>query len=301
MLTDQIRCYSCKKNSVEKAFDKLGWTILKCNNCSLFRLKFTGSYDQFIKRYYSKGFFTGSKDRAGYFSYEGDRKAEGKNMQAYLQGVKRFKSSGKLLDVGCATGLFMLEAKGNGFDVYGVDVSDYAVKIAKSRFGRKVKNSSIEQVSYKSGSFDVITLFDVIEHLKDPIQVLKKLGYYLKDDGIIVINTGDADSLLAKIQGKDWHYFIPPQHFFYFSKNTLTDILEKAGFKVIQVDRKGKWLTLRYLFHLARQIQQDAIGKIGFALVGRIAPGKIPIYLNLFDNITVYAAKQGGKQRKTTT
>ena len=291
-------CYLCKENSVQAAFKKLGWTILRCQSCRLYSLDFNDSYSKFIREYYNKDFFTGSETRAGYYSYEGDRSAEEKNMRAYLEGIKKFKRSGKLLDVGCATGIFMVEAQKDGFEVYGIDVSDYAVKIAKKRFGKCVKRQSVEKAAYTKKKFDVITMFDVIEHLSDPKKVLDRLAMTLADDGLLVINTGDTESFLAKIQGRDWHFFIPPQHFFYFSEKTLRTLLAKSGFAVIQIDRKGKWLTLRYLFHLARQIQNDIFGKIGFALFGKNRLGRIPLYLNLFDNITVYATKQTQQKQK---
>ena len=285
------RCYLCKHKTLSGAFTKHGWTTLRCRNCGLLSLEFRGSYAKFIREYYDRRFFTGSDKRAGYCNYEGDRYTEGKNMDMYLSGIKKFKSSGNLLDVGCATGLFMLKAKAEGFNVYGVDVSDYAVEIAQKRFGTRVKRSSIENANFPKGKFDVVTLFDVIEHLKDPREVLGKLRTFLKDDGILVINTGDSGSFIAKFQGENWHYFIPPQHFFYFSQKTLRRLLQQTGFSAKKIEHKGKWLTLRYLFHLARQIQNDVLGHLGFALVGRNILGRIPVHLNLFDNITVYATK----------
>lgn len=290
-------CFLCGYEYPSQAFEKLGWRVLRCTQCGLFSLDFKNSYDSFIKRYYNKKFFTGSDDRAGYLDYEGDRQAEQRNMMTYLDGIGLIKKNGKLLDVGCATGLFMLEAQNRGFDVYGIDVSSYAVSIAKRRFPGRVKHASIERAVYPKGTFDVITMFDVIEHLENPRRVLHKVRTLLKPKGLLVINTGDTQSFVAKLQGQHWHFFIPPQHFFYFSKNNLTLLLEETGFSVRMIDRKGKWVTLRYLFHLARQIQKDVIAKLAFTLVSRNRIGKIPIYLNLFDNITVYAFKSDGQKR----
>ncbi len=291
------RCYLCRHQSLSKAFDKLGWTMLFCKNCGLYSLKFSGSYTKFIREYYDKRFFTGSSKRAGYYDYEGDRDTEEKNMTMYIKSIQKLKPSGNLLDVGCATGLFMLKAKQAGFNVCGVDVSEYAVKIAKKRFNKGVIKSSIERVTFPKQKFDVVVMFDLIEHLKDPRKVLERIRIFMKDDGILVINTGDADSFTRRLQGKDWHYFIPPQHFFYFSRKTLDRLLKESGFQVKKIERKGKWLTLRYLFHLARQIQNDTIGHLGFALVARNILGKIPVYLNLFDNMTVYAIKDFSQKK----
>src|SRR4030042_1256972 len=204
-------CYLCGKNDLKPAFEKLNWSISCCDECGLYRLDFKGSYYKFIANYYNKAFFTGSDKRAGYFDYEGDKKAEKKNMQQYLRGILKYKKQGKLLDVGCATGLFMLEAQASNFDVYGIDVSEYALSIAKKRFGKKVQLGSVEESKLPHNEYDIVTLFDVIEHLADPRKVLIKVKDLLKDDGLVIINTGDTDSLLAKLQDKDWHFFIPPQ------------------------------------------------------------------------------------------
>ena len=295
----KLQCYLCKKKTVKKAFTKLGWTILHCSSCGLFKLDFQGSYKHFIKEYYNKKFFTGSKERAGYFDYEGDRVAERRNMRSYIQGIKKYKKKGKLLDVGCATGLFMQESVNSGFDAYGIDVSAYAIKIAIKRFGNKVRLSSIEDVNFKKSSFDLVTLFDVVEHVENPRKVLLKIHNLLKEKGLLVINTGDTNSFFAKLQGKYWHFFIPPQHFFYFSQQNLKTLLSQSGFEVINVEHDGKWVSLRYLFHLAKQIQNDIIGKIGFALVKGNLLGNIRLYLNFFDNMTVYAVKKENNRRRS--
>lgn len=285
------QCYLCRSKKIQVAFKKLGFTIIRCRDCGLFQMDFTGSYSEFIREYYNREFFKGSSNRAGYCDYEGDRAAEEKNMQTYLRGIKRFQTGGTLLDIGCATGLFMLQAQKQGFDVYGIDVSDYATRIAKRRFGKKIKASPVEKARYPENFFDAVTLFDVVEHVQDPRRILTKLHRFLQPDGILVINTGDAGSQLARFQGKDWHFFIPPQHFYNFSRDTLTALLTQSGYQVVRVEKKGKWVSLRYLLHLAKQIQNDFLAKIGLALVKNNRLGRIPLYLNLFDNITVYAKK----------
>lgn len=296
-MTNSSVCFLCTTGQPQAAFHKHGWTILRCPSCGIYSLAFHGDYQEFLTRYYNKKFFTGSTERAGYLDYEGDREAELRNMRNYVKGIQHFKSSGKLLDIGCATGLFMLEAAKAGFDVYGIDVSRYATTIARKRFGKHVRQTSIEKVHYPSHTFDVVTMFDVIEHLEYPRTVLRKVKRILRPNGLLVINTGDTDGFLAKLQGKYWHFFIPPQHFYYFSKSNLLTLLSQEGFSIRRVDRQGKWVTPRYVFHLARQIQRDVIGQIGFALVGKHRLGRLPIYINLFDNITVYASKEDEAKR----
>jgi len=291
-MAKQPRCYLCKQRVPRKIFRKHGYDIVTCPSCSLLSLRFKENYNNFIKEYYNEKFFTGSDDRAGYVDYEGDSWPEKQNMRRYLDRIKTHKDSGKLLDCGCATGLFLEEAQAQGFDVQGFDVSAYAVKKAQKKFGKKVIQATLQSAKYKPNSFDVITLFDVIEHLDNPRTALRRLKRMLKHEGLLMINTGDSGSFLANIEGKNWHFYIPPQHLFFFSRKTIRQLLDQAGYKVIKIDYKGKWLSLRYLLNLYRQIYKNKLGQILYNLIGDTRIGKIPIYLNLFDNMIIYAQKK---------
>lgn len=293
------RCYLCQQRVPRKAFRKLGYDITKCPSCQLYALKFKGDYKAFIEDYYNEAFFTGSEERAGYVDYEGDSWPEAQNMRRYLKRISKYKTKGKLLDCGCATGIFMEEAQKIGFDVYGFDVSDYAIKKAKQKLGDRVELATLANFKYQSKSFDVVTLFDVIEHLDDPKKALRRIKRIMKDDGLLMINTGDVGSVLARLEGKNWHFFIPPQHFFFFSRRTITILLEQVGFKVIKIDYKGKWVSIRYLLNLYKQIYANSLGKILYASVGKSSLGRVPLYLNLFDNMVVYAEKKNKNRRKS--
>lgn len=291
-MSKRKRCYLCEQRVPKKAFKKLGHTITKCPSCQLYALKFEADYDSFIEEYYNEEFFTGSQNRAGYVDYLGDDWPERQNMNRYLSRIKHYKTGGKLLDCGCATGLFLQVAKKAGFEVKGFDVSDYAVEKAVSILGDGVvSKATMSSAKFPRGSFDVITLFDVIEHLEDPRQDLSRVATWLAKDGIIMINTGDVSSVLARLEGKKWHFFVPPQHLFYFSRKTITMLLSQAGLEVFRIDYKGKWVSVRYLLHLYRQIYQTKLGGLLYKLIGTTPLGRIPLYLNLFDNMVVYARK----------
>lgn len=284
-------CYLCSKNSAVNAFEKAGWVFLKCKNCGLYRLKFSEEDNKLLKGYYDKRFFTGG-NKQGYFNYEGDSNIINRNMEKFVKQIIKLKEPGNLLDIGCATGLFMIKAKEKGFDAYGIEMSDYAAMIAKKRFGNKVINSSIEKANYRAGKFDVVTMFDLIEHLINPRLVLKKVFKIMKKNGLLVINTGNVESLLARILGRKWHFFAPPQHLFCFSINTLRTLLDQAGFRIEKIERKGKWFSLRYILHIINKTNGNIFTKKLLSLIKNNLIGKIPVYLNLSDNITVYAIKK---------
>jgi len=111
----RARCYLCSQAMPVKAFSKYGYDILQCKSCQLYSLKFHQNYQDFVHDYYNEEFFMGSNDRIGYSDYEGDSWPETTNMRRYLHRIRKFKKQGKLLDAGCATGLFMEVAKVVGY------------------------------------------------------------------------------------------------------------------------------------------------------------------------------------------
>ena len=301
-------CYLCGSKSVHHVFTKLSHEIWLCDNCHLYTLKFDYDYDKFIHDYYQKGYFTGNKKLRAYADYEGDKAVISLNMRNYLRKIRSIVGARraspvstknapahrpKLLDCGCAMGFFMEEANRMGFDAYGVDISKYAAERAQYLFDGKVKLGPVEKVDkiFTKEKFDVITMFDLIEHLKDPILVIKKLKKLLNNDGIIVLQTGDVSSNWARRQGQNWHFFAPPQHLHFFSRDTITKMLESAGFKVIKIETEGKWVSLRYLFHMMRYANKDRIGDFFYKLTHKNIIGKIPILFKFGDNMIVFAKK----------
>lgn len=250
-------------------------------------------YDEFVKEHYNKKYFTGDIHRSAYINYKKDKSCIVRNMRKFLKKIQEIKPSGKLLDVGCALGFFVELALQNGYDAYGFDPSTYAVSESREFVGKKhINQGTIGSVHYRPNSFDIITLFDVFEHLGDPIADMHRLYEFLKEDGIIVIATGDTASVMAKILKRRWTFYIPPQHLFFFNKKLLNDLLRKERFIPLKWFRIGKWLSLRYVLHLARTTGESRLGGVLYHRVERAGIGGFPLYLPLQDNIVVIARKQ---------
>lgn len=291
-------CYLCGKKANQKSFLKLGHRISQCPHCHLYSLEFDGNYSQFLETYYSKGYYTGGKHYRAYADYQGDKGTILKNMRKYLTVIKKYKKEGTLLDLGCAMGFLLEEAIKWKFDPYGIDVSAYAISLAEKIVPREKlllgNVEDIEKILAKKISgkkFDVITMFDLIEHLDHPREALKKTLSYLKDDGLIVIQTGDAGSAWAKVMGKNWHFFAPPQHFYFYNQKNMKMLLEQAGLKVIKIQKVGKWVSLRYLFHMMRYVNQDTIGDILYNFTAKNFFGQLRIFMRMNDNMIILAKK----------
>jgi 2-polyprenyl-3-methyl-5-hydroxy-6-metoxy-1,4-benzoquinol methylase len=283
-------CYLCKTPS-RLLFEKNGYSIYHCDNCSLEQTDLKEDYSQFLQRQYSKEYFTGDETRNAYTDYKKSKPLITKNMMKYIRELKKVKPGGKLLDIGCALGYFVEIAQSNGYDAHGIDPSEYAIKEASSQVKDKLQQGTLDTVNLPDNSFDIITMLDVFEHLNDPESELKEISRILKPDGIILIATGDAGSLAAKILNRKWTFYNPPQHLFYFNHQNINTILKKSSFSPFKWFRVGKWLNLKYILHLAKTTGESFLGKILFKAVENNNVGNIPLYIALFDNMIIIAKK----------
>lgn len=287
-----MTCYLCS-HPTDFFLEKNGFFLYKCPACGLVRTDLEIPYDRFVAEHYNKKYFTGDLHRSAYINYKDDKFVIVRNMKTFLQEIQRIKSSGRLLDAGCALGFFVELALKNGYDAYGFDPSSYAVDESKTLVGNdRIKHGTISSVSYPQKSFDIITLFDVFEHLGDPSSDLIRLKHFLKDDGIMVIATGDTDSVMARILKRRWTFYIPPQHLFFFNKKLLTQILSKNTLIPLKWFRIGKWLSLRYILHLARTTGESKVAILLYNIAETLHLGRIPLYLPLQDNIVVIVEKK---------
>lgn len=153
-----------------------------------------------------------------------------------LQKIGAFKRPGRLLDIGCGPGVFLAEARRRGWQGCGVELTEGNFRYATEILRLDVRKGTIEEAGFQDGSFDVITMWDVIEHIPDPSGVLAKIRRLLKDDGLLCIETPNAGSIYRKILGKRWIGFAEPSHIFAFDRKTLAALLEKTGFQTARIE-----------------------------------------------------------------
>ena len=279
---------------MEVFFVKNGYTIYLCPSCGLRQTDLRKNYKEFVESHYNKGYFSGDPTRSAYVDYKTDKPHILKNMRWFLRRIETYKAKGKLLDVGCAFGFFVELARDKGFDAYGFDPSLHAVTEAKRLVGpERIKLGTIDSISYPKKSFDVITMFDVFEHLQDPGGDIAKLNTYLKDDGIILIATGNTASLMEKILKRRWTFYIPPQHLFFFNKATMSALLAKYNLRVVEWFSIGKWLSLRYVLHLARTTGESRLAHHLYPLMQKWHVDNVPLFFPAVDNMVAVVQKKG--------
>ena len=152
--------------------------------------------------------------------------------------IKRFtKSRGRVLDVGASTGVMLDIFKDEGWKVWGVEPSKSA-SVAEGK-GHKVVKDIFERAKLPKNYFDVVVLNHTLEHMDEPLIVLKKVETLLKDDGIIFVDVPNAGGLGARILGKNWPYLLPKEHKYQFTKESLSKLLNEAGFKIVHTESRS--------------------------------------------------------------
>lgn len=246
---EKVHCSLCGENDYSIKHIIKGYNMVECSRCGLVYVN-PRPYEEQVLETYDEDYYAGKgTDKKNRLFNEYLEKTERKvdSWRGRFLGIQRLISTGKLMDVGCAFGEFLDVVVENRWEAYGVEPSSFSGKYLKKRFNNNVVISTFKDGLFSARSFDVITMFEVIEHLYNPLEYLLTANRYLKKGGLIVVQTGDVESGQAKREGAKWQYYIPPAHVHYFSKKTLIDALKKAGFKPIFTIRGGSVKTFKVL------------------------------------------------------
>jgi len=155
-------------------------------------------------------------------------------MQIHIDFIEEFAPRrGQLLDIGCATGDFLHAAQERKWRVVGIEINKEAARVAREQYGLEVTTGSLESFIIPSHTFDVITLWDVLEHLPSPSVTLSRCYDLLDEDGILVFTIPNLDSFDRYLFGRAWIGWDAPRHFHLFTDDTLALLLFKQGYRIL--------------------------------------------------------------------
>jgi 2-polyprenyl-3-methyl-5-hydroxy-6-metoxy-1,4-benzoquinol methylase len=149
--------------------------------------------------------------------------------------IERIIRKGRILDIGCARGVFLSGMLENGWDTFGLELDEETASYAKNILGLNIKTGELADANFENDFFDVITIWHVLEHLPDPFLTITECKRILKPEGLLVIAIPNFDSLQAKIFGKHWFHLDVPYHLYHFNMKNLRLLLEKNSFKIIKM------------------------------------------------------------------
>jgi SAM-dependent methyltransferase len=276
-------CPSCgRPTSHRLLYRKHGCDILRCAECGLGRSNASG-FDP--GAYYTDDYFTGGH-ADGYADYLATEPVLRREFARVVEFIRQQKSTGRLLDLGCAYGFFLQEAKAY-YEVVGIEITPAAAAHARASGLHVITGIADAATLAQLGEFDVIVLLDVIEHLPEPEATLSLCAAHLRPGGIIVLTTGDFGSIAAKISGAGWRLMTPPQHLWFFTPQSMHGMARRLGLAVESVDHPWKIVPLSLiLFQLRRMLRLKAPPAAATA-------SRLGIPVNLFDAMRVVMRKPG--------
>lgn len=255
--------------------------IVQCQNCGLVYANPRWDNDALLRAY------SEVEDEV----YQRERIGRELTFERHLRALeqKTGPANGRsLLDVGAYLGVFVEAAAAAGWDAWGVEPSAWAAAEARRR-GLNVIEGTQDAMELGQRRFDVVTMWDVIEHFDDPSTELRKVHQRLKPGGWLVVHTMDINSLFARVMGERWPWLMD-MHLYYFSRKSLAAMLVKNGFSVVWSGAQGRYLRLSYLTSRVSGLNRH-LGRFSRFLVKSLGLGDKAIPINLGDLFTVYGRR----------
>lgn len=266
-------------------------TLRQCQQCGLIFVNPQPEFNK-IKEIYNQHYFKNNNSNSvGYEDYAQDRPNIIKTFEKRWRQIEKFHpTKGRVLDLGCAMGFFLEVARNHGWETCGVELSNYASHIAQKNFGDKIFNGSLDKTCLSDNFFDIITMWDYLEHIRNPVRELKRVWHLLKKDGLIVLSTPNTASWPHKIFKDKWMGYKDQEHLYYFSADNVIMLLKEAGFKILKSERVGKYVSLA-LFIKRLRIYNKFLANIFQLLVFKTNLYHHSLYVNPLDIICIYAQK----------
>lgn len=281
-----VSCPVCLADAAAPRLHKAGTTILRCARCGSAFWQPGIEFD--AAGLYGAGYFADSEEATGYDDYASLEVSLRHNFVRRLRKLGAPRAGARLLDLGAAYGFAVDEARRLGWHAVGLEVSPAAARRAAETIrAAVVAVGDAQHVPFADDCFDVVTLWDVLEHLPEPHAAMAELARVLRPGGRLVLTTGDVGSLAARVSGARWHLYTLPEHLFFYSREGLRRLLAAHGLRVERIRAEAARYPLGYLFE---RVRKTLLGTD--AAPARWPGAGISIPVNLFDVVTVHAVRE---------
>lgn len=288
-MREDVPCLLCKGDELAVKYHAPPYRIVECVRCGLVytlpRLDAGAIQEMYQDAYWES---SSAKD-FGYTDYLADAALYQRTFR--MRSVvltRRVPPPARLLEVGCAAGFALEVMQEKGYDVYGIELSERMAGEAGKRVGAgRVHHGILEPGLHPEGSFDIVTLWDVVEHVEDPIELLRTARSYLSPRGILVLETQNVASLFARMLGIRWQHYKFQEHLYHFNPKTVKELLRLAGFELLErsARRGGKYVSLGFI--------RERVGRVHPILSTLATPlgllKNTAVYVNVFDEMLIVA------------
>lgn len=242
----QEKCKLCG-DDLKYIFEANQCRLAKCCRCDFVQVI---DLDNVAEYQYNEQYFTNSKYK--------DKSAQEKEYFRRKKIVKKYLPKGRILDCGCAAGEFVQYISGEGIKADGCDISQDAIMIAKERYPSLKRHfCCIGQLGDKK--YDAVCLWDVIEHLPNPHEIMLKLRSEIKDNGYVFISTPNIGAGFAKILKRKWPFMTPPEHLSFFSRKSISYLAKISGMTIVDWKTKGKWANVGFVLYKFNRVSNIKI------------------------------------------
>ncbi len=274
------RCPACDGDArlAPLRFVKHDLAIHRCSSCGSVFVNPQPSAELLLERYDADYFQAGGFQRYGYRDYQALVELKRLTFRRWLRDLETFTRRGRLLEVGCATGLMLELASQAGWSAVGVEISEYAATEARRR-GHRVHTAALDEL--EETGFDVVLMLDVLEHVPAPAEMLRSANRLLRPGGVLCAVTPNAGGLSARIQGAGWPHLKPLEHLCLFSKSSLRGLAARCGFETLELTSARKFMTVDRLVADLGETNPRVVRLL--ETLGRLAPRARakPFYLPL--------------------
>jgi len=269
--------------------EQQGYRVERCHSCG-FQLVNPQPCDSALAAIYSSSYFLVGESASAAAKAAAIKQG---TARLYLNNISQYrgKIGGRLLEIGCGHGDFLIEAQKDGYQLTAVEYSPSAATIASQRVPQaRIHRGLLNDANLPPASFDVCVLCDVIEHDRDPLRLVRQIQGLLKPDGVLYIATPSLDSWSARLLGNSWMEY-KAEHLSYFNSNTLRNLLYKAGYQGVLTQSGWKILTLDYVAQHFKKFPIPVISSlvrfVSYMMPRRLRETRIPVVAS---GIAVYAS-----------
>jgi 2-polyprenyl-3-methyl-5-hydroxy-6-metoxy-1,4-benzoquinol methylase len=293
-LVEVVSCPMCGCDRFRIALEEPPYSVRRCGECAFAWVSPRLTEAGLAAMYGDDSYWRSESPKTmGYGDYRGAQ-------ELYLRTFKRRLGyalrggprAGRSLDVGCAAGFCMLACSELGFEAHGVELSAEIARHAQQALGfDTVHVGTLDSAPHPPGSFDLITMWDVVEHVVDPRALLARARELLKPDGLLVLETQDIDSAFARLLGPRWHHYKHREHIYHFNPLTIRELLAAVGFEVQGLTHRygGKDVSFAFIAERAGRLHPAASAVL--APLARFQSAAV--YLNFMDEMVLTARPAG--------
>lgn len=232
-----VNCNLCNNNDTELVYQINEINIVRCRKCGLI---YQNPREEDLRYLYSQEYYNQSFP---------DKERLLSSSEATVEKIAKYVADNKIrvLEIGAGVAFTLKIAKDRGWEVFGTEISPFAVRYAKEKFGLEIFLGTLEEAKFPKDFFDLVIMTHVLEHLPDPFKSLEKVFHILKNSGILYIVVPNIASFKAWLKKGKWAYLHPGMHLYHFSPRTLKKMVLKAGFKVIHMETPWDIITVEDL------------------------------------------------------